>query len=82
MTPKVGEYVYRPFRPKMPGRIIAVFSPLPPRKYFHFVTVKWLNGVVEDTDTLDLNDFQALIEDHRKKLKTHLATLKKLEAME
>jgi uncharacterized protein YneR len=78
--PKVGQRVYRHGKPQTAGVIKAVLGETTDELAYR-IRVKWVNGIVEETDTWGLKDFDALIEDHRKKLKSHLTTLKKLEAL-
>jgi hypothetical protein len=78
--PKVGQRIYLFGRPQVAGVITAVLGKAD-NEYFHRVRVKWLKGHEEEYTTHGLNDFDSLIADHRKKLDTHLKTLKKLEAL-
>ena len=65
----MGAFVYQPFLPNNPGVVIKVEdSGRPDTK---LLTVKWLNGLVSQHADHRLNDFQGLIDDHRKKLNTH-----------
>lgn len=71
----VGRRVYKPYAPTQAG-IIRSEEPS------GTLTVKWLDGTTEIVSKRGLNDFDSLIEDHKKKLNTHLRTLAKLQAME
>jgi hypothetical protein len=92
----VGKRVYENYSPAKAGVITEIVhpvgSPKPVRglsgtegmtqpRIFADVKVKWLNGTTEVVSTSRLNDFDALIEDHKKKLRTHEATLGKLIAL-
>lgn len=82
IEPRIGQRVYRAYSPQTAGVIINVR-----RKHQHShpatVDVAWTNGQLElDVREWDLRDFEALIEDHKKKLETHLATLDKLREIE
>jgi hypothetical protein len=89
---EVGRKVYLVFRPLNAGVIIEVlpqatrtvnsvggneYTYTPPPN----ARVRWLNGTVTEVPSGALSDFDALIQDHEKKLSTHLATRAKLEAM-
>lgn len=87
--PRKGIHVYKSFSPQRAGVIIEVGEPV---KYKALngemrdsgdvnVKVLWLTGELEDTTTRALRDFDALIQDHEKKLRTHRATKKCLEAL-
>lgn len=79
--PRVGQRVYRFGKPLRPGIIQEVYGLSANSVSFKDVKVKWLDGVVEVRTSNGLQDFDALIEDHRRKLETHLKTLKKLESL-
>lgn len=80
LNPEVGQLVYEPFRPQRPGKIINIpeTSHLAP-SFRHSATVKWIDGTV--SVAYRLQDFNALIEDHRKKLSTHLLNLEKVQSL-
>jgi hypothetical protein len=78
--PRVGQRVYKHARPQVAGVIKKVLG-LRDHATTWRVRVKWLNGSEEELDSWNLKDFDALIADHEKKLQTHLATKKKLEAL-
>ena len=77
--PTIGQRVYMAYSPAMAGKIVEVgkFD-----GYFYHVTVRWLNGKLAAVESADLRDFDALIEETRKKLRTHLKTLERLNAQE
>lgn len=74
-----GQLVYEVGCPKRAGIVISNNNI--PGKYFGLATVKWVDGITTTIKCQCLNDFQALIDDHKKKLNTHLATLTKLQAL-
>jgi hypothetical protein len=83
---KVGDYVYKPFQPQKPGKVINTY--VTRKKYdngniidYLYCTVNFLDGKQEDIWELRLKSFDALIADHKKKLSTHLITLAKLNAL-
>jgi hypothetical protein len=76
--PEVGEKVYQIGSPQKAGIIREIVTN---GKYFDEVRVEWLNGKIEIVSSGNINRFEALIADLQKKLKTHLATLAKLEAL-
>lgn len=86
--PKVGDLVYEPFSPKKAGKIIEVVGR---RKFpdrpdyvcpFFEVKVRWAkDGSVTVCDSGQLNGFQDLIDDHERKLATHMAMKARLEAL-
>lgn len=81
---EVGKRVYRPYSPAQAGVIMKVYD-RSTESYLYtpppLVWVKWVDGSEGMISSLGLNDFDALIEDHQKKLNMHLATLTKLEAL-
>ncbi len=76
-NPKVGQYVYKGFRPLNPG-IIRTIDGKDFGGHFDCVHVQWLSGLITAETTNGLNDFDALIADHRKKLNTHEANHQRL----
>ena len=74
--PEVGMTVYKPYSPAHAGVIIDVEEVAP-----HRFGVLWLNGEKTIEAPYDVCDFDALIEDHRKKLATHLKTLDRLKGL-
>lgn len=80
----IGRYVYQPYRPQIPGKIIEDHGPqeAPNSEYtWRIVTVEFLDGKKELKPLMHLNDFQSLIDDHEKKLKTHKDKLKELDKL-
>lgn len=91
---KIGDFVYVHYTPQRVGVVLEVHDmgsygviavgpykgedagPKPSD-----VTIKFLKGDVVRMSSLGLASFTKLIEDHRRKLRTHEATLKKLEAL-
>lgn len=86
----VGQYVYKYGSPQKPGKIISLTKKCTPRKignitlsggYWTCAEVKWIDGTVSGWDVLSLKDFNDLIADHEKKLKTHRDKLPKLQTL-
>jgi hypothetical protein len=76
--PRVGQRVYKCYRPTNPGVIREVIPQetiQTPAGQTHtptpHVRVFWLDGTVTTGSSLGLMDFDALIDDHHKKLDTH-----------
>ena len=76
--PEVGMYVYEPYCPVRAGVITAVLGKTP---YDYKIRVLWLSGEITEVVSNCLKDFDTLIEDHRKKLATHLKTLDRLKGL-
>ena len=85
---KVGDFVYLHYTPAVAGVVLAVHDmgnydgkhvggPRPKD-----ITVKFLKGETKRLSTLGVSDYRALIADHRRKLSTHEARLKKLEELQ
>lgn len=77
----VGVAVYQAFVPQKPGVIIEFVGMRqygPNLRAFPVVRVVWINGTQIDVDMGRLNDFDALIADHAKKLRGHKASRLKL----
>ncbi len=75
----IGEYVYKPYTPQTPGKVLGI-----ERKVVagyqggyveYFARVKWLNSKTSTVNCLHLSSFTKLIDDHKKKLKTHTSKL-------
>jgi hypothetical protein len=80
--PKVGDFVYKHYHPLKPGIIVAVLGK-DFGGYFVCVRVQWLSELSSRIETTAaLRDFNALIEDHRKKLATHETTLMRLKSLQ
>jgi hypothetical protein len=89
---KVGDYVYEPYRPQKPAKVIAnlgdafVFNGK--RSFLNeswnsagvtsLLEIKFLNGTTKKCLSIYLLSFKALIADHEKKLNTHKSKLKDL----
>jgi len=76
---KAGSFVYMPYLPQNPGKIISLNTP---DKYGNrSVNVKWLDGKTSQHKAYNLKSFDALIADHKKKLKTHTSKLPALKKL-
>lgn len=87
MSPyKVGDFVYPVYKPQQAGQVVEVKPALPyPNGKGAFapdLVVQRPSGERETINALHVKDFRALVEDHRRKLSTHLALLTKLESMD
>ena len=86
-NPIVGQLVYKSFSPVQAGKIVAIVRCEDEGDEIdscseYEVRVKWIkNGEESIVSTRGLNDFKALIEEHQKKLDTHLRTKEKLELL-
>jgi len=83
---KVGDYVYKYGTPQTPGKILSLTTKNSPKGSMHIskwvcAEVKWINGKVEGWNVNNLRNFDTLIAEHEKKLKTHRDKLPKLEAL-
>ena len=90
----VGRIVYEHYTPTRVGRIIECYMgnvryQLPGGRYFDkgpepIAKVKWLKQTkkypepITEISLSSCNDFEALIEDHKKKYENHLETYKKV----
>lgn len=77
-NPKVGDLVYPCFKPRMVGKVTKVLTESP-SSIFPCVTIKWIDRTEVTMITAGLRCFLSLIEDHRKKLRTHEMTLQKAQ---
>lgn len=86
----IGDYVYESYKPLNPGKVIRTISDTTHTEEdpsiqggitFHenILEVKFLNGETKLINTMHLADFQELIDDHKKKLQTHLNNKAKLD---
>lgn len=73
-NPKIGAHCYEPFRPAKAGKVMDI------RVLGHenVCTIRWVDGTESEHVDHCLQDFDALIEETRKKVRTHEATLAKL----
>lgn len=92
-NPQVGQIVYQPFYPQVPGRIIEVLGPTREGGSSKRVRVHWLKPVkvyyaiggpdknerVTESvhDALGLNDFTSLVESTERKALNHRMMLEK-----
>jgi len=78
---KVGDYVYKPFKPQKIGKVLEIIKKEDfnsnPKQYGNLVKVHWSDGKIKEETDMYLNNFGRLIADHEKKLATHKATLEK-----
>jgi hypothetical protein len=79
--PKIGMNVYQPFAPAKAGILTAIVGKVSNFGDRYMVNVLWLNGEKTTQPSDNLNDLDALIEDHKKKLATHLKTLDLLKGL-
>jgi hypothetical protein len=77
-----GTRVYQAYAPQRAGVVLEDLGPAGPCGYFRHLRIRWLGGETTHHSSGHLNDFDALIADHQKKLATHLKTLEKLKALE
>ena len=79
----VGTYVYMPYQPMNVGKITEV---LEPRTGSFNVKVAWMkerkSGKITTTEwTNNLSNYEDLIADHKRKVKTHQDNLKKAKEL-
>lgn len=71
----VGEHVYEAYKPQTPGKVISIQRKIIAGYQGGYVeymaTVKWVNSKTSTVNCLHISSFTRLIEDHKKKLKTH-----------
>ena len=79
----VGTLVYAPYGAQNPGKVIEDlgYEEVDGRAHYRLVRVKWSNETETTISAAELNDFSALIEDHKKKLRRHIKLKNKLEEM-
>ena len=80
LDPRVGDLVYEPYTPSRAGKIIKVekkiertilkeFMPDVSPTIKHVITVLFLNGSTKSYDSIHLQPFDRLVEDHIRKAK-------------
>lgn len=75
----VGTLVYQAFKPMNPGKVLSIRPPGPNNVTGEdWLTVKWLNGSVSEHRRMGLQDFETLIEDHRRKYEKFTDMARKL----
>lgn len=77
----VGRFVYMAFVPQNPGKIVEDMGYPDGLQRWRSVKVKFLKGEEKVVHLNDLNDFQHLVDDGRKKITKHEANLEKLKVM-
>ena len=80
----VGTLGYFAFNPKKVCKVIENLDCVPcvnKQYYTRTLRVRWNNGKEEVVSAHSLSDFNALIEDHQKKLDTHLKMKKTMESL-
>ena len=73
----MGSLVYEAFKPMNPGRVTSIRPPGPNNiTGDDWLTIKWLNGKTSEHRRTGLQNFEALIEDHKRKYEkfTNMAT--------
>ena len=85
-NPVVGQLVYEPFSPAKIGIIRSVGKSRSANVYGLTVSVEWVTPkgvrtIEKNINSRYLNDFDMLIADHQKKLSTHLAAKKRVQAV-
>ena len=75
--PEVGDVIY--VHAQKPGKIIAIFSN---SHGDQCIAIQWIDGTRDVITAKRVKDFNALIKDHEKKLRTHLGNLLKVLKME
>ena len=79
--PYVGQAVYKVCAPLDAGKIVEVRGK-ESNQFFDSVAVKWLKtGETTVVSTSGLRDLDSLIEDHKRKWRTHNDTLSKVYAL-
>jgi hypothetical protein len=86
-VPKVGDIVYEPFNPMKYGKVINLTynaalaagsnNQLPPNAnpYATKAEIKWKDGTISSCLAAHVNNLQALIDDHKKKLQKHINSM-------
>jgi len=75
MKIQVDDFVYEPYNPNNPGKVVSIEDD-PDFSNQNYCTVKFLNGRTKKVSSNHLKDFNKLIEDHKRKLGTHISKLK------
>lgn len=83
---QIGTLVYKPYEPASCGKVVETrgFDRYADgsKSDAELVVIKWLkDGTRSIQSTLHLNDFGALVEEHKRKYEKHSATLEKLKAL-
>lgn len=81
MSPKVGDYVYKPFEILKPGKITKVFTKTGPGYTEIHCEVKWLDGDITSHWNLNLNDFNHATNEHLNKYNKFEALRQKLKGL-
>jgi hypothetical protein len=85
-NPFVGQCVYEPYSPQKVGIIRSVRSTKMNNIPMFLVSVEWVTSkgvrtIQKNLGSTRFNDLDYLIADHQKKLKTHLASKKRLQSI-
>lgn len=85
----VGALVYEAYSTVKCGKVIEDLGPQKVTKLhgetfvstFHDLRVRWLKGGESIVSSSKLNNFEELVEDHRRKLERHMKTLEALKLL-
>lgn len=76
----VGAFVYEAYTPSRCGVVIRDLGPIG-NGYFHKLEIKYRKGEIKVRDSGQVNDYEELIADHKRKYDNHLSVLEQLRKM-
>jgi hypothetical protein len=80
----VDKLVYKAYSPAKCGKVIEDMgwhTPQGMRRACRIIKVKWINGTVTQELAYVLNDYEALVEDHRKKYEKFSKVVEELKEL-
>ena len=87
----IGKLVYRSYTPAKAGKVVELVHPrwreetLPDgrklQEPFCILGIRWLDGKYTQEKEIGIRDYRQLLDDHKRKVKTHRAMIRKLELL-
>ena len=78
----IGKIVYEPYAPAKCGKIVDCWIHEPSGRAMPCAAIKWLKDEhTSNRGLLGMGDLELLVEDHQKKINTHLKRIKELKKL-
>jgi hypothetical protein len=78
----IGKLVYEPYSPAKCGKIVDCWIHEPAGRAIPVAAIKWLKtGLTSNRGLIGMGDIELLVEDHKRKIKTHEKRIKELQKL-